>query len=204
MLQHTQSNGAKRLTSYDKASQNRVRTISKLSDCKFLSSRPHFIPTPRPRNGSTIAKGLAYQRKWTDQIKVLSYSCFQHRLFSGIERNEIEILPEQWFIYADSGGTGYAESDLIVVVQPLRMAFIFECKRTHNDRGLVQLGQLYSPLVQFLYPDFRIFGLLVCRNLDSRVNRKYLLPEISEWFSRIEESLISGEQIPLYSLCWRG
>ena len=91
----------------------------------------------------------------------------------------------------------------MVAVPSLRLVFLFECKRTHNDRGLVQLGQLYRPLLEFIYPGCRVFGLLVCKNLDSRVNRKYLLPSLDEWWNRIEQSLISGEDLPLYSLCWR-
>jgi hypothetical protein len=122
----------------------------------------------------------------------------------GIERNEIEILPEQWFIYADDNGTGYAEADLVVWIAPLRVVLLFECKRTHNDRGLVQLGQLYRPLLEHIYPGSKVFGLLVCKNLDSRVNRKYLLGSLEDWWTRIEDSLISGQEIPLYSLCWRG
>jgi hypothetical protein len=172
----------------------------------MLASRPHFIPVPRPRSGSTVSKGLAYQKRWLrhcETLAGLAAGPFSHRLFTGIKRNDLEFRPEQWFIYADSNGIGYAEADLVIAIKPARIVLLFENKRTHKDRGLVQLGQLYRPLLEFVYPGFAVFGLLVCRNLDPSVNRRYLVASLQDWFDLLEAGLIAGTEVPLYSLCWR-
>ena len=128
-----------------------------------------------------------------------------HRLFLGTNPMAFEVRPEQWFCFEDSNGFGYAESDLLLVVPSLHLAFVFECKRTHTDRGLVQLGQLYLPLVRYILTGYHVFGLLVCQNLDPQMNRRYLLNQISDWFDILEKAIFEGRPraVPLHSLCWR-
>jgi hypothetical protein len=119
---------------------------------------------------------------------------------------DIEVRGGQWFVFEDANGVGYAEADCVLRVASIRLVLLFECKRTHSDVGLVQLGHLYKPLLEFLFPEDRVFGLLVCQNLDPRQNRRFLLGDVGDWLDVIEGAFISGETgaVPLYSICWRG
>jgi hypothetical protein len=102
--------------------------------------------------------------------------------------------------YEDSVGTGYAEIDLLVVLETQRIALIFECKRTFTARGLVQLGQLYGPLVRKAMPSLKVYQLLVCKNLNPDVRDKHLVPSLSAWFDLI----LAGGDLPILTLQWRG
>ena len=70
------------------------------------------------------------------------------------------IRHEQWIEYQDENGRGYAEIDGLAVKPGFIL--LFELKRTYTARGLVQLGQLYMPLLyggSQIKPDFPASGL---------------------------------------------
>lgn len=107
---------------------------------------------------------------------------------------------EQWIEYWDENGKGHAEIDCILVRKDV--ALIFELKRTFTTRGLVQLSQLYIPLVKHILPDRRVFGLLVCKNLRPEANDQYLRYELNGWLREVQEAVLSGRDLPVYTLQW--
>ena len=111
---------------------------------------------------------------------------------------------EQWIEYHDAQGRGHAEIDCLllqkgrdVAGKQVGKAYIFELKRTFTTRGLVQLGQLYRPLVRSILPGYEVFCLLVCKNLRPEANDQYLRYSLDGWFRETEER---GPELPILTL----
>lgn len=85
-----------------------------------------------------------------------------------------------WFEFFDSNGRGVCEADHIIIC-PDRVVVV-ECKLTQTPRGLFQLEKLYLPLVEFLFPEVRVQGVMICKTLYKEP--EYLVTkwrELSEW-----------------------
>lgn len=80
---------------------------------------------------------------------------------------------------------------------------IFELKRTFALYGLVQLGQLYGPLVEHLFPKVPTYKLLVCKNLTAQCNHRFLVQSLDDWLDSVENSLVSAREMPILTLQWR-
>lgn len=80
---------------------------------------------------------------------------------------------------------------------------IFELKRTFASYGLVQLGQLYGPLVERIFPEVPTFKLLVCKNLTSQCNHRFLVQNLDEWLESVESALGASRTLPILTLQWR-
>jgi hypothetical protein len=91
--------------------------------------------------------------------------------------------------------------DLLVAGRGFNL--IFELKRTFALYGLVQLGQLYGPLMQFALPGVPVFKLLVCKNLNGQCNSRYLVASLEAWFELVETALEEGSDLPILTLQWR-
>jgi hypothetical protein len=123
-------------------------------------------------------------------------------MFQTLKASDLRVVPNQWFVFEDDNGIGYAEADLLVYIEKWKMVLLFECKRTHKDRGLVQLGQLYGPLLESAL-GAKVFSLLVAENLDPKTPRTYLCETLQIWLDKVEEAILRGVRLEIHSLNWR-
>lgn len=79
---------------------------------------------------------------------------------------------------------------------------IFELKRTYTARGLVQLGQLYMPLVRAI-TGRPIYPLLVCQNLTPAAKDRYLVESLEDWLKLVETAHNENRPLPILTLQWR-
>jgi hypothetical protein len=164
-----------------------------LERASFLRKRPECIPAGKLTG--LQRQGLRYQELFTRYVDRKILSCRSGLL------DWARIRPNQWVRYEDELGTGYAEIDLLLIGRGFNL--IFELKRTFALYGLVQLGQLYAPLVDAISPDTPCFKLLVCKNLTAQVNKKFLVESLDDWLFMVEDCLDTNQDIPILTLQWR-
>lgn len=80
---------------------------------------------------------------------------------------------------------------------------IFELKRTFASYGLVQLGQLYGPLVEWIFPKVPTYKLLVCKNLTPQCNHRFLVKSLDDWLESVEIAIDRRAELPILTLQWR-
>ncbi len=68
----------------------------------------------------------------------------------------------QWLQFVDGGGTGMAQPDAYLVGP--HSVICFEVKLTQRQSALLQIGQLYRPLLREIYK-LPVVGVVVCQNL---------------------------------------
>lgn len=68
----------------------------------------------------------------------------------------------QWLQFIDFAGRGMAQPDAYLI-RP-KSVILFEIKLTQCKSGLLQIGQLYRPLLRHIYSR-PVVGVLVCKNL---------------------------------------
>lgn len=68
----------------------------------------------------------------------------------------------QWLQFIDAAGRGMAQPDAYLVGP--NSVLVFEIKLTQCKSGLLQIGQLYRPLLRQIYQR-PVVGILVCKNL---------------------------------------
>jgi hypothetical protein len=73
------------------------------------------------------------------------------------------LIYNRWIRFRDAGEWHYAQVDLVVVAQT--RLWLLEVKRTQTTDAWVQLGKLYKPLLEMLYPGLDIICVQVCKNL---------------------------------------
>src|SRR5262245_11853219 len=180
------------MISSDLGLRRRIRTPQGLHSARYLSKRPSTIP--EGKLNSVQRSGMRYQEQFTRMVdrKILSSN-------SGL-LDFSRLRPKQWMRFEDELGVGHAEMDLLVSARGFNL--IFELKRTFALYGLVQLGQLYAPLVQHI-EDKPTFCLLVCKNLTPKVNHKFLCRTLDDWLQSVETALDQGHDLPILTLQWR-
>jgi hypothetical protein len=106
---------------------------------------------------------LTYQKK----VSKLIYELFDA---------EADVYVEQWISYVDRRGPGYAQPDVFLVFPGHTVCF--EAKLTQCEAGLLQISQLYRPLLRSIFKR-PVVGVLACCNIVSSPGQ-YLLrsPEL--------------------------
>lgn len=93
------------------------------------------------------------------------------------------VYSSQWIEFCDRNGRGLAQPDFYVV-RP-RNILLFEAKLTQNLYGVLQINNLYRPLLRELYK-LPVVGVLVFKNLVEETKLREistpmeLLDELSE------------------------
>jgi hypothetical protein len=87
---------------------------------------------------------------------------YQRKVEKILGREFEDLIVGQWLEFVDEYGRGFAQPD-IYLVGP-HSVVVFEAKLTQRDSALSQIGQLYRPLLRFIYKR-PVVGVLVCKNL---------------------------------------
>jgi len=128
-----------------------ARPVRKVKGLKWAELREHgpFSGKNRNRNAKTcVKKGHAYEKTVLREVK--------RRSLGG------EICFQQWIMFADSNGLGWAQPDLYVLLDDLLL--LIECKLTQSESAEDQLMRLYLPLLRDIY-QMPTLCLQVCKNL---------------------------------------
>jgi hypothetical protein len=87
---------------------------------------------------------------------------YQRKVERLLKREFEDLVVAQWLEFLDENGRGFAQPD-VYLVGP-HSVVLFEAKLTQRDSALSQIGQLYRPLLRFIYKR-PVVGVLVCKNL---------------------------------------
>ena len=127
------------------------REIRKVKGLKWSELRDYgpFPGKNQNRNAKAcVKKGHAYERVVHRELKRLDLGG--------------EICFQQWIMFADENGLGWAQPDLYVLWPNLLL--LIECKLTQSKSADQQLLGLYLPLLRDIY-QLPILCLQVCKNL---------------------------------------
>lgn len=106
------------------------------------------FPDRTQRNQKKCVKdGHSYERKVERHLRRLDLG---------------ELCSQQWIMFADDNGLGWARPDIYVLLDNLTL--IFEAKLTQSKTAEVQLLSLYLPLLRHVY-ETPMLLIQVCRNL---------------------------------------
>ena len=100
------------------------------------------------------------------------------------------IFSGQWIEFHDYNGRGFAQPDHFLVLPDV--VIVFECKLSQQESGLIQIGELYRPLLQKIYGK-RVVGILVCKVL--RRESKWLIDDPSLVFDHAKEDIFTWHWI---------
>jgi hypothetical protein len=105
--------------------------------------RPKALPEKKPRRGAK-AEGLRFENKLA---KALGPKATQG----------------QWFRFLDDNGPGHCQTDLLLIGR--KRLVVIECKLTFTLEGMLQIQDLYFPVLRTHYPRHEVLGVLACKNL---------------------------------------
>ena len=129
--------------------QREPRKIHGLKWAELRSDGPFSKQRPKRRAHKA---GLAYERKVGRKLKRM--------LRDGELDGELNL--NQWILFADANGVGWAQPDAFVLMQD--KILLLESKLTQSDTATPQLLSLYLPLLRKIY-NLPILCLQVCHNL---------------------------------------
>ncbi len=118
--------------------------------------KPGFIGTPRPRGAK--AAGLKYERALASALPAAKHG--------------------QWFAYADRGGLGWCQPDLLLETQ-FGLA-VLEAKYTFTEQAFLQVERLYKPVLTLAYSRQVVFGFQVCKTLTPGARACYIADNLDE------------------------
>lgn len=75
-----------------------------------------------------------------------------------------DIKSGTWFEYEDNDGTGFAQTDILLLATGLPRLAILECKTTRCVQGWAQLEGLYRPILERVYPKRDLIRVQVYKN----------------------------------------
>ena len=128
-----------------------TREIRKVKGLRWTELREYgpFSGKNRNRNQKAcVKKGHSYERTVHRELKRLGLGG--------------EICAQQWIMFADSNGLGWAQPDVYVLWDDLLL--LIECKLTQSRSADEQLLLLYLPLLRDIY-QLPTLCLQVCKNL---------------------------------------
>ena len=148
---------AKQVNSVEAPPQKSRRKVTGLRWAELRPEGP--FPKTRPRR-ACVKRGHAYERVLGRQL--------QRWNRTGVLPGELRL--SQWFLFSDSNGIGWAQTDAYLLTNDNRI-LLLEAKLTQTDSANPQLLSLYLPLLRHIY-ERPILCLQVCRNL------RYLPPKL--------------------------
>ena len=128
-----------------------TREIRKVKGLKWAELRDYgpFSGKHQNRNAkASVKKGHSYERSVHRELKRLDLGG--------------EICSQQWIMFADANGLGWAQPDVYLLFDNLLL--LIECKLTQSKSAEVQLLSLYLPLLKKIY-QVPILCLQTCKNL---------------------------------------
>lgn len=129
--------------------KTRFRHVLGCDDVRF-SVPPDFTKNKRPR-GSRRA-GLSFERGVGE---VLEWE------FGDM------VLHSPWISYKDVRyGKRVCCPDFLVVDVIKGIVTVVECKLSHVKDAWVQINKVYKPVVEKLFPGFRVRGIEICKNFE--------------------------------------
>lgn len=115
---------------------------------------PAFTKQP-PRRKGVRAKGVRYENR----VHLKMEDLYGERY-----------LPSQWFKFGTEGNDiRWCQPDGLLFDVPNGVITVLEMKYNHTPNAWWQLRLLYGPLVQFVFPSFRIRVVEVCQWYDCNV-----------------------------------
>lgn len=130
-----------------KSQPREVRRIRGLKWAELVEQGPFPDRTQRGQR-ACVKAGHAYERKVERYLKRLDLGG--------------EICSQQWIMFADENGLGWARPDVYILLDGVTV--IFEAKLTQSRTAETQLLSLYLPLLRSIY-ETPMLLLQVCRNL---------------------------------------
>ena len=133
-----------------------------------LIAEPTFAKTKGNVKGSK-RRGLLYQKKVVEFLEDV------------VPQNWVPI-PGPWFEFVDATGHRYAQADWIAIDPTTGFLCLTEIKLTRVPSAWWQLNRLYLPLLQRLFPEYKIGMLEIASNI---VN--FPLPEPVSLAAKVED-----------------
>ena len=128
---------------------------------------PEFVKKQRPRG--VRRAGITFERKVGEILE---------RRFGGM------VIPGAWIDYLDIAlGRRSCQPDYLVVDVRAGKITIVECKLSHTHHAWQQLNDVYKPVIEFLFPGFKVRGIEICKNF-SRSTYYPVTPNIVSDFSQ--------------------
>lgn len=129
--------------------------------------RPSCIPLSGPKKGAK-RRGIRYEVAFANALSSL-YP---------------EALHGQWWAFEDDSGSGYCQTDLLIVGP--KAAVVFECKLTLVEQAFEQLSELYLPVVERAL-SLPTTGIVVTRHL--RRSEKLVVGSLAEALEQSQETI---------------
>lgn len=149
-----------------------LKQIRHVKGLKWAELRDHgpFPGKQRNRNAKAcVKKGKSYERTVLREVRRLDLKG--------------EICFQQWIMFADENGLGWAQPDLYVLLPDL--VLLMECKLSQTRDAEEQLTHLYLPLLREIYQQ-PVLKLEVFKHLRVTPNRLVDGPEDFLSFPRPE------------------
>ena len=151
---------------------SKLRTIKALLSAIESPQPPSWLPRKSKQNSSQ-KKGISFQKRVGRYLR---------------EKTKAKVFSEQWIVFEDAGGVGYAQPDHYIVFP--EHVLLIECKLSQKQFAFPQMGLLYAPLLRHLYAR-PVVGVQACRNLRFRPD-KYWVEEIEHEFDfRGQEDMLT-------------
>tara|TARA_R110000744_G_scaffold11669_5_gene35382 strand:- start:15408 stop:15935 length:528 start_codon:yes stop_codon:yes gene_type:complete len=131
--------------------QRRRRATHGLKWVSALDTKPPFARDvwEQKMKGKRRA-GVVYEKKVADYLEIM----YPNRMRHG-----------QWFHFEDDRGTGWCQTDILILPETDEPLVIIEVKLTHKPGAKHKLKSLYQPIVHKVWPSHRIIRVQVCKNL---------------------------------------
>ena len=145
---------------------NTCRKIDNPEGVRFIKQGPWGGVT---KLKGARAKGKTFERTVARHLsRVMMY-----------EHPEIAVIHNQWIEYIQENKVHYCQPD-ILLISPDKV-IIIETKLTQSLCANDQLFYLYAPLIKRLYPDKKVFCIMLCKNV--KIAPKYEVRKIVDIFN---------------------
>ena len=131
--------------------------------------RPKSLPDKKPKRGSK-AEGLRFETRLARALGP-------------------RVVQGQWFRFLDDNGPGHCQPDLLLVGK--KRLVVIECKLTYTEEGILQLQDLYFPVLRTHYARHEVMGVLACRNLTPKAPAELTFPSLRDAIVAAQSGQIS-------------
>ena len=158
--------------SHYQAQQAKHRVVKELKWARLSNSRSET----KIRGRSPNADGLRFQRQL--EVEAAPFA----------KREGFELKTNQWIEFADAGGFGQAQPDFYLVRED--GIILVECKRTFVRAGLLQMSELYVPLLSHIYSR-PITRVLACKFLSPEFPSELdIIQNLGHTLGQMEKELV--------------
>ena len=133
------------------------RVIVGLKWARELEAKPSCIPAGRARGAKAL--GVRYEK------------ALESYLGSGCTRG-------CWYEFEDKNGHGYCQTDFEIWQPNLNRRIVLELKYSWCEDGQIELNKLYLPVVRAAKPAMLTVGVVVSKNLLTRMPRVEVFEDV--------------------------